>query len=100
MSRQLLRSYRQIKHEVGNSTDKFVQDYSAVKEDLTAALKLITTLTESIDNSKPLFGAQNPEGNVTANLSQTFTDTTASPASVTMYFNDTVGSDTGWVVIV
>lgn len=93
MSRQLLRSYRQIKQEVGNSTDKFVQDYSALKDDLAAALKLI-------DDSKTLSGAQNPEGNVTANLSQKFIDTTASPINVTMYFNETVGSKTGWVVVV
>ncbi len=93
MSRQLLRSYQDIKRNVGDSTDKFVQDYSAVKADLTEALRLI-------EDSKTLSGAQTPEGNVTANLSQTFIDTTASPVSVTMYFNDTVGSDTGWVVVV
>ena len=93
MNPQLLRGYQDIKRNVGNSTDKFVQDYSAVKENLAAALKLI-------EDSKTLSGAQNPEGNITANLSQTFIDTTASPVSVTMYFNANVGSDTGWVVVV
>lgn len=93
MNPQLLRSYPDIRQNVGNATDRFVQDYSAVKENLAEALKLI-------ENLKPLSGAQTPEGNVTANLSQTFIDTTASPVSVTMYFNETVGSNTGWVVVV
>ncbi|PHS02423.1 MAG: hypothetical protein COA78_21115 [Blastopirellula sp.] len=93
MNPQSLRSYPDIKQNVGNATDRFVQDYSAVKENLAAALRLIEEL-------KPLSGAQTPEGNVTANLSQTFIDTTASPVSVTMYFNETVGSNTGWVVVV
>lgn len=93
MRRQLLKSYQSIKLNVGNATDKFVQDYSAVKDNIDEALRLIEEL-------KPLSGDQTPEGNVTANLSQTFIDTTASPVSVTMYFNETVGSDTGWVVVV
>ena len=93
MNPQVLRSYPDIKQNVGNATGKFVQDYSAVKENLAEALRLI-------EESKTLFGAQTPEGNVTANLSQTFIDTTASPVSVTMYFNENVGSNTGWVVVV
>tara|TARA_R110000744_G_scaffold332992_2_gene438371 strand:+ start:991 stop:1272 length:282 start_codon:yes stop_codon:yes gene_type:complete len=93
MSRQILKTYQSIKQNVGDSTDRFVQDYSAVKNNLDDALKLIESM-------KTLSGPQTPEGNVTSNLSQIFIDTTGAPTSVTMYFNESVGANTGWVVVV
>ena len=89
MSRQLLRSYQDIGASLKGASDKFIKDYSAVKDDLAAAIK----------NLAPLSGVGSPEGNIAANLSRTFFDTTASPVSVTMYFNETVGSKTGWVAV-
>lgn len=90
MSRQILFSHNEIRKSLPSATDQFIEDYSALKGDLVS---LAVSLS-------PLSGAQNPEGNIKANLSKTFIDTTASPVSVTMYFNKTVGSDTGWVVVV
>jgi len=92
MSRQTLRSYKSIELAVPSATSEFVRDYSAIKDELTAA-------QNAIENLKPLFGAQTPEGNVTSNNSMTYFDTTNSPTNVDMYFNSVVGSDTGWVIV-
>ncbi len=89
MSRQVLRSYKDIETSLKGASDRFVRDYSALKDELAAA-------QESL---KPLFGAQNPEGNVTSNNSMVYFDTTNSPVSVDEYFNSTVGVNTGWVIV-
>lgn len=99
MSQQTLKGWRDVTENLQGASQKFVQDYSAVKDDLSSAERSIETLLETIDGFKPLFGAQTPEGNVTSNSSQVYFDTTASPASVTMYFNGSVGADTGWVIV-
>ena len=99
MSNQLLRTYNEIGKAIPSASERFVKDYSALKSELTAAKLSITELTESIENLKPLFGAQTPEGSVTSNESLTFFDTTNSPTNVTMYFNEVVGADTGWVIV-
>lgn len=92
MSRQVLQSYQDIRRALPSATDDFVRDYSGMKEDITKAEKSILSLS-------PQFGVGSPEGVVVANLSQIYFDTTATPASVTMYTNEVVGSDTGWVVV-
>ncbi len=89
MSRQTLRSYNDIGQSLKGASDKFIQDYSALKEELAAAQKSLV----------PLFGAQPPEGNVTSNASMVYFDTTNSPTNVTMYFNSVVGVDAGWVIV-
>lgn len=99
MTLQTLKGWRDVRENLQGATQKFVQDYSAVKDDLSAAERSIATLLETIEGLKPLYGAQAPEGNVTSNASQIYFDTTSSPTSVTMYFNDSVGVDTGWVQI-
>lgn len=99
MSRQTLRSYNDIESSLKGASNKFVRDYSALKDELTAAQKSITGLLDSIESLKPLFDSQAPEGNITSNDSMVYFDVTNSPTSVDMYFNDTVGSDTGWVIV-
>ncbi len=89
MSRQILLNHKDIRQAV-KSTEQFVEDYSAIKEDL-----------ESVTvGFKPLFGAGSPEGVVTSNRSQVYFDTTNTPTNVTMYVNETVGVNTNWVQVV
>ena len=40
-------------------------------------------------------GTVNPNGNVTANFSKLYVDTTGP----TLYYNETIGADTGWVAL-
>ena len=97
--RQTLVNYNDIGSALPGATQKFIQDYSALKDELSSTQKAITGLLESFESLKPLFGAQAPEGNVTSNATLTYFDTTNSPVSVDLYFNETVGSDIGWVLV-
>lgn len=99
MTQEVLRTYADIGVSLPTATQRFIRDYAAMKDDLTSAENAIKRLIEAIDNTKPLFGAQTPEGNVTSNASQVYFDTTNSPASVTMYFNENEGVNTGWVIV-
>ncbi len=98
-SRQTLVNYNDIGNALPSATQKFIQDYSALKTELSSTQKAITGLLESFESLQPLFGAQSPEGNVTSNATLTYFDTTNSPVSVDLYFNDTIGVDTGWVIV-
>jgi len=100
MTQQVLRGWDDIAKSLPTATDRFVKDYSAMKDDVESLQLSINNLMETIDSYKPLFGAQTPEGNVVSNNSQVYFDTTNSPTSVAMYFNENVGSDTGWVSVV
>lgn len=44
---------------------------------------------------RPQTGSGTPEGSITANLNGFYVDTSAVPPVI--YFNSTLGSDTGWV---
>lgn len=100
MTRQVLRSYTDIAQALPAAEEQFIEDYDAVKEDLTNAQESIQSLIDSLAGFSPLSGVGSPEGVTTSNSSQIYFDTTLSPVSVTMYFNDTIGSDTGWVNVV
>ena len=100
MTRQVLRSFTEIAQALPSAKEQFIEDYDAVKEDLTIAQQSIQSLIDSLAEFAPLSGAQTPEGNVTSNSSQLYFDTTNSPTNVTMYFNDTIGLNTGWVQVV
>ncbi len=99
MTLQTLKGWRDVAQNLQGASQKFVQDYSAVKDDLSSAERSIETLLETIEGFKPLFGAQAPEGVITSNNSQVYFDTTNSPTGVTMYFNDSIGVNTGWVKV-
>lgn len=100
MTRQVLRSYADIAQALPAAKEQFIEDYDAVKEDLTSAQESIQKLIDSLAALSPLFAAGLPESVVTSNSSQVYFDTTNSPTSVTMWFNDTIGVNTGWVQIV
>ena len=100
MTRQVLRSYADIAQALPAAKEQFIEDYDAVKEDLTSAQESIQKLSDSLAALSPLFDAGLPESVVTSNSSQVYFDTTNSPTSVTMWFNDTIGVNTGWVQIV
>lgn len=100
MSGQLLKSYAQIAEALPQAKLQFVQDYSALKDSLANNETAVSELLTLIESFKPLFGAQTPENNIESNSSQVYFDTTNSPTSVDMYFNDTIGSLTGWVKVV
>ena len=98
-TRQTLVNYNDIGNALPGAKQRFIQDYSALKDELLAAQRSIAGLLEAFESLKPLFGAQAPEGNVTSNATLTYFDTTNSPVSVDLYFNDTIGVDTGWVIV-
>lgn len=100
MSRQVLRNFQEIGQALPNAKEQFIEDYDAVKEDLNNAQQSIQSLIDALAEFAPLSGPETPEGNVTSNSSQVYFDTTNSPTNVTMYFNGTIGSDTGWVQVV
>ena len=99
MTRQTLRAYRDIAASLPKATNKFVADYSAVKEDINKNEKNVVIIFDTIKDLVPLFGVGSPEGVTAANLSQIYFDTTNTPTTVTMYTNENVGSNTGWVVV-
>jgi hypothetical protein len=100
MTRQVLRSFSEIAQALPGAKEQFVEDYDAVKEDLTLAQESIQGLIDTLSGFSPLSGAGSPEGVTTSNSSQIYFDTTLSPASVTMWFNSVVNIDTGWVQVV
>ena len=100
MTRQVLKSYADIAQALPAAKEQFIEDYDAVKEDLTLAQESIQNLIDSLAALSPLFAVGLPESVVTSNSSQVYFDTTNSPTSVTMWFNDTIGINTGWVQVV
>ena len=100
MTRQVLRSYSEIAQALPSAKEQFVEDYDAVKEDLTIAQESIQTLINTLAGFSPLSGTGSPEGVTTSNSSQIYFDTTLDPVSVTMWFNSVVDTNTGWVQVV
>lgn len=49
MTLQTLRGWRDVTENLEGATQKFVQDYSAVKDDLSSAERSIATLLETIE---------------------------------------------------
>lgn len=95
-SRQTIIEYREVKDSYGIDNDYAIDDFMAIKEDI---INLITLINNTNSTFTPQFGTGSPEGIVTSNYNRTYYDNTLSPASATMYVNETVGSKIGWVII-
>jgi len=90
MSRQILESYENIRVALPSASQDFVRDYAAMKDDINDLFKGLS----------PQFGTGSPEGTVTATASLVYYDVDLSPVSVTGWFNATIGSNTGWTIII
>ena len=91
-SRQIILEYDDARQNISFKNENGVEDYMALKDDVAELINLI-----NIGEYEPQFGVGSPEGVVTSNSNRTYYDTTLAPASVIMYINQTVGSDTGWI---
>ena len=96
MTQQLLQTYKSIQDALPRATSRFVKDYSGVKEDLKMTRQELDLIAKNIS---PQHGKGPPEDVITSNLSLIYFDTTAAPVSVTMYTNDRLGVDVGWVQV-
>lgn len=94
-SRQIFLEYSDIRAGYNLTNDNSIEDMAALKADVFAIIELINN-----GEFTPLNGVGSPEGVTTSNSSKLYIDTTNSPVSVTMYYNSTINSDTGWVQIV
>lgn len=94
-SRQLAIEYSDIRELYNLKDDNAVEDMAALKADIGALINIINT-----GDLVPIQGTGSPEGVVVSNSSLTYIDTTLAPASVTMYINQVVGEDTGWMQVV
>lgn len=96
-SRQTVLEYGEVPQAYNMSSEYGIDDLMALKEDIAA---LISLVNDSNSTFTPQFGTGSPEGLVTSNFNRTYYDTTLSPVSVTLYVNQNVGVNTGWVIVV
>lgn len=89
-AQQILQNYDSIRQALPSAKPDFVADYAAMKDNINELFKGLS----------PQFGTGSPEGVITATASLVYYDVALSPVSVTGYFNDTIGLNTGWVPIV
>ena len=68
---------------------------AALEADVSALDVRLTAAEADIVDLSPLTGTVTPENNVTSNLSQTYFQVDGGITEI--FFNPTVGSDTGWV---
>lgn len=94
-SRQTVLEYSDIRTLYKFNNDNAIEDFAALKADISEILRQI-----NINEFTPLEGSGNPEGVIISNSSKTYVDTDLSPVSVTMYYNNTINSNTGWVPVV
>ena len=90
MSRQVILSYAELAQALPSSSDAFIEDYFALKED-------VTNLKADLS---PLFGEGSPVGLVASNTSRMYYDTALSPVSVKLWFSGTIGTLDNWVEVV
>ena len=96
-TRQVITEYTEANQSISFKNENGIEDYMALKGDV---VKILTILNNDASTFTPQFGTGSPESVVTSNYNRTYFDTTNSPTSVTMYVNETVGVDTGWVPVV
>jgi hypothetical protein len=94
-SRQIYLEYSDIREGYKLTDDNAIEDMAGLKADVSALISLVNN-----GDFTPLEGVGSPEGVATSNSSKLYIDTTNSPTSVTMYYNSTINSATGWVQIV
>ena len=91
MSLQVLENYADVSEALPQASERFIQDYLALKQETIEKLNLTEQALESL---QPQFGNGSPEGVITSNLNRTYFDT--SGVNAIMYINEIIGSDTGW----
>lgn len=91
-SQQTVADWTDCQTEHPKWSQNSIEDYMQLKEDV---VQLIAFVNNSEENLSPQSGTGSPEGVVTANISKMYVDT----AVPTLYFNDTIGANTGWVAL-
>lgn len=99
-SRQVVKEYKEANDSISFKSELGLEDYMGLKDDVNRIITALSELSESVSSLSPLSGTGSPEGVVTSNLSQVYYDLTNAPTNVTMYFNENVGVDTGWLQVV
>ena len=89
-SLQTIEDWSDCKTEHPKWSDNGVEDYMSAKTDLNELIEILNT-----GGLSPQFGEGSPEGVVAANYSLKYIDTLVP----TEYYNETFGSDTGWVAL-
>lgn len=89
-TRQTIESWGECKAAQPQWEDNFIEDYMGKKLDIQNLINLLNG-----GDLSPQFGTGSPEGVVTANYSLKYIDT----SGPTEYYNETFGSDTGWVAL-
>lgn len=82
---QSMFDYQSIKDAFPNADERAINDYSAKGREILRSLR----------ESAPEQGSGSPEGVVTSTLSRLYVDTDIPQ----LYFNPSLGSNTGWVAI-
>lgn len=95
MRPEVLRSDQSISANISAKPD-FIRDYSALKFNVDELIKQ-TNIEQLASQLTPIEGTGSPESVVTANYSKLYIDTTNAPTSVSIYFNNNIGSNTGWI---
>lgn len=89
-SLQTITDYGECGDEHPQWSENAIEDYQAKYEDTQELIRIIND-----GELSPQFGSGSPEGVVTANYSLKYIDTDIP----TEYYNETFGSDTGWVAL-
>lgn len=89
-SQQSVLQYSDIESYYKFNSEHTIDDFLAMKRDLLEVVQLINS-----GEFTPLSGAGSPEGLITSNSSKQYVDTSVP----TLYFNDTIGVNTGWVAL-
>lgn len=92
-SQQILRSLSDISSA---KKERLNQDYLQLKNDYDNLVNGVSVIISAINSGEfsPLSGVGSPEGVEVANYSLMYVDT----ATNEVYFNSTLGADTGWAV--
>lgn len=90
-TRQIITEYSEVRETYKITNEQAIEDLMAMKADIFQLLQQV--------NTGVLSGVGSPEGDIESNSSRLYADLTNSPTSVTMYFNEDIGSTTGWVEV-
>lgn len=95
-SRQTIVEYAEAAEVYKLNSEYGTDDLMAMKADIR---NLIALINDTNSTFTPQFGTGSPNSVVTSNYNRTYFDTTLSPVSVTMFVNENVGVNTGWVQV-
>lgn len=96
-SQQIIEGDEECRMHHEKWSETALRDYQGKKSDIDSLIGSVNALNNLLDTGalSPQFGAGSPEGVVSANFSLKYIDTSVP----TEYYNQTLGSITGWVAL-